>query len=76
MVWCLEAKLRIANSDPVVIWILNYVTKYDIFQAHVRVWDTTSLETVTEFGHGYFERGVCAVSFSSGVSEFVYEVLL
>lgn len=31
---------------------------------HVLVWNSTTLETISSFGHGHFERALCAVGFS------------
>ena len=45
------------------------VTVVFLFQPHVLVWDLCTLETLMSFGQGIFERGLCAVEFSTFVSK-------
>jgi len=37
---------------------------YCMFQAHVRIWNSISLNTLKVIGIGLFERAVCCITFS------------
>ena len=52
------------NVCPPSMYLVTRWLYVSVYQAHVRIWNSISLNTLKVIGIGLFERAVCCLAFS------------